>query len=269
MHVDWNRSDSFSWLKALGHTVAIGLGFLLPAVAVSAIGGINATKAGEFAGGFIVPALILGWAWSWARQRRHQTLAHGLLFILVAMSAYEVFVLVAATMSSKEDSSAVSSLETRPPTSHDSAGGSVLCQNDIGLKLPVHPFTLTAAPDLARTLRQKDPNDAVARWAYREASGDIVVLMAAHGFDSKESLQSFAKGVSTAAAGRMTTTAESVEWSDGYGTLRVSLRQGDEARLDARCVSAANGNLVCIQTLGSGVDTLEPLRAALALGKCP
>lgn len=85
-----NAERSFSWLKALAHSIAIASAFFLPALAFSIAGVVDATKAGEFSGGFVFAGLILGWVWSYARQRSHSTLQYSVLVILVAMSAYQV-----------------------------------------------------------------------------------------------------------------------------------------------------------------------------------
>ena len=144
----------------------------------------------------------------------------------------------------------------------------MLCQPDLGLKFVLGDIALSPVPDLAEFLRKRDPNDAVARWAYREGLGDIVVLMGAKGFDSEESLHNFARGASRAADGRMTKVSESVQWLTDHGTIALSFRQGEDAHFDMRCVSATNGDLVCVQTMGSGADRLADLRNRLGFGSC-
>ena len=268
MSIDANDSIEFSWPKALGHSLAIGAVFFLPAIAFSVAGAVNATKAGEFSADFIIPALILGWIWSYAHQRKRNAVAQFFVVILVAMSAFEVFVLAAAA-ATRGKTPPVSSLERRPPTSQPTAEGPVLCQQDIGLRLPLNATGLTLAPDLAATLKKKDPDDAIARWVYRDSSNDIVVLMGATGFDSEESLRNFLQGTSRAAEGRLVKTHESVQWNDGKGSIDVSFRQGDASHFEMRCVSAANGNLACIQTIGAGPDRLAALRNGLSLDACP
>ena len=263
-----SETRPFSWLKAIAHSIAAGLVFFLPPVLFSAAGAVNATKAGEFAGGFVVAGLILGWLWSWSRQRGSTTISHVLLAILVAMSAYEVFVLGAGAASRAKRPSGAA-LEARAPSSHQTAGGVVLCQQDIGVSLPLGDVSLSPAPDLGTILRQKDPSDAVARWAFRESSGDIVVLMASSGFNSEEGLREFLKGASGAATGRAEILHQSVEWNGGRGTILLSVRQGESGRLDMRCISAANGNLACLQTIGGTEDRLAALRDRLAFGSCP
>jgi hypothetical protein len=262
-----NDPKSFSWLKALGHAVAIAAAFAAPALALSIARVVNAEKAGEFSGGFVLFGFILGWIWSYARQRAYSTVKNVLWVILVAMSAYEVFVLGAAAMT-RDKQPSLSALEKHPPAmSYQGASGLTLCQQDVGLRLHAGKIDLTPAPDLAQTLSQKNPNDAVARWVYREKSGDIIVLMAAKGFDSEESLHSFAKGAAGAAEGRMTKVRDSVEWAGDHGTIVLAFRQG-QARFDMRCVSATNGDLVCVQTIGSGPDRLAGLRDSLGFGSC-
>jgi len=96
MPVSSNEHRDFSWLKALGHSIAIGCVFFLTAVAFSVAGVVNATKAGEFSGGFVMAGLILGWIWSYARPRGSSTGSQVVVVILVAMSAYQVFVLAFA-----------------------------------------------------------------------------------------------------------------------------------------------------------------------------
>ncbi|MEA2164822.1 MAG: hypothetical protein QOK37_2949 [Thermoanaerobaculia bacterium] len=268
MPANVDDATAFSWLKALGHSVAAGAAFLLPSLALSIAGLVNATKAGEFGGGFLLPGLILGWIWSYARQRRHSALAHSLLAILVIMSAYEVAVLGIAVATRNRPPSA-SSIEGHSPIIHQTGDGSVLCQQDIGLRLPLEDSSLSPAPALAEALKKKDPNEEIARWVYRESSGTIVVLMAAKGFDSEESLRNFLHGASSAAEGRMVKTNESVEWNDGKGSIVLSFQQGTTARFDMRCVSAPNGNLACLQTVGSGPDRLAGLRSRLSLEGCP
>lgn len=263
-----NDRRSFSWLKALGHAFAIATVFLVPALGFSIAGVVDATKAGEFSGGFVMGGFILGWIWSYARQRAHSTAKSLLTFVLVAMSAYEVFVLASAA-ARRSKLPPVSALEKFPPTSHQTAGGLVLCQQDVGFRIALGNISLSPAPDLAETLKQIAPGDTVARWVYREESGDVVMLTAARGFHSEESLHNFAKGVSSAAGGRMTKVHESVEWASDHGTIVISLRQTEGGRFDVRCVSAANGNLACAQTMGSGPDRLANLRRDLSFGSCP
>lgn len=268
MQVTLNNQRKFSWLKALGHSIAIASAFLLPGLAVAVSEAVDPTRAGEFSGGFIVSGFILGWIWSYARQNGYSTVKHILVFILVAMSAFEVFVLAAAVATRRKSSPAA--LEDRPPASHQTADGVVLCQQDLGVRVPLEKVSLAPAPDLSKTLKQKDPNDAVARWVYREGSGDIVVLMAAKGFDSKESLQNFAKGAASAAERRrMEKIQDAVEWDAGHGSIVLSFRQGETAHFDMRCISAPNGDLACLQTIGSGPDRLAGLREHLSFGSCP
>ena len=257
----------FSWLKAFGHALAITAVFFLPSLAFSIAGVVNAVKAGEFAGGFMIPAFILGWFWSYARQRGQSTVKYLLVAVLVAMSAYEVFVLGLAA-ATRDKAPAVSALEKHPPALYKSASGSLLCQQDVGLKVPLGDIELSPAPDLAEALRKKDPNDAVARWVYRAGAADILVLMAAKGFDSEESLHDFARGVSGAAEGRMTKVRDTVEWSGDHGAIVLSFRQGENGSFDTRCVSATNGDLACVQTIGSGPDRLAGLRDRLSFGSC-
>jgi hypothetical protein len=268
MEMDSNDRTRFSWLKALGHSIGLGLAFLLPAFAFSAAGVVNAEKAGEFSAGFVVSGFILGWFWSYARQRGRSAFSHLLLFVLVAMSAYQVFVLGAAAVT-RSKMPAVSALEDRPPTSHQTPSGMVLCQQDIGVRLALGELSLSAAPDLGETLRRNDPNDAVARWVFRDSSGGVVVLLASRGFDSEESLRNFLSGASRAAQGRMRKVHESVEWNHDHGSFLLSFRNDEEARFDMRCVSAANGNLACLQTIGTGPDRLAALRNGLSFASCP
>ena len=79
-HVD--DPKEFSWLKALGHSVAIAAAFAAPALALSIAGVVNAEKAGEFSGGFVLAGFIFGWIWSYARQQAYSTAKNVLRVIL-------------------------------------------------------------------------------------------------------------------------------------------------------------------------------------------
>lgn len=263
---DENAGSSFSWLKALGHSIAWMLAFLLPSLGLSIAGVVDAEKAGEFSAGFLFAGLIFGWLWSWARQRRRTTAAAIWLFILVALSAYQVFVLAAAAFGGRMDS--VERLQTKPPVVLASQSGGVLCQQDFGLKLPLAGVSLTPAPELTTAVVEKTPSDAVTRWVYR-AGADVVVLLAARGFDSKESLQNFLDGARRTADTRNVQAEGSVEWVDGYGTILLSFEQSETARANMRCISNPEGKLACIQTISSASDPLAALRQRLELSPCP
>jgi len=262
---DENERRSFSWLKAFGHSVAWLLAFLVPSLGFSIAGVVDARKAGEFSAGFMVVGLLVGWLWSFVRQRGRATSAAVWLFILIAMSAYQVFVLAAAAGSRMES---MESLQAKPPVMLSSRSGGVLCQHDFGLKLPLAGVSVTLAPELATTLAEKNPNDAVARWVYR-AGADIVVLLAARGFDSKKSLQNFMDGTRGTASNRNVQANGSLDWADGYGTILLSFDQGEPVRANMRCISNPDGKLACIQTISSASDPLAGLRQRLELSPCP
>ena len=262
---DENAQRPFSWLKALGHSVAWMLAFLVPSLGFSIAGVVDAQKAGEFSAGFMLVGLLVGWLWSFARQRGKPTSAAVWLFILIAMSAYQVFVLAAGAARGRMES--MESLQATPPVVLNSRSGDVLCQQDFGLKLPLAGVSMTLAPELATTLAEKNPNDAVARWVYR-AGADIVVLLAARGFDSKKSLQNFLDGAKRTASNSNVQTNGLVEWADGYGTIILSFDQGEAVRANMRCISNPDGKLACIQTISSANDPLVGLRQRLELSHC-
>jgi hypothetical protein len=261
-----DQSTHVSWWKAFAHATAIAIAFFVPALLLAILGMVDGETAGEFSGGFVVPAFMLGLLWSYARQTARSIVRHVVLIILVAMSAYEVFVLVAAAVN-RRSQTPTSALEVHSPLLVRNAAGSDLCQQDFGFGVHLGAVSLTAAPDIAKILKEKDVNDAVARWAYREGSGDIVVLMASKGFDSKDALQNFAKGAAGAAEGRMVKVVDHVDWESDHGSISLSFRQG-RSRFDMHCVSAPNGDLGCIQTIGNGDDRLAQLRDSISVGSC-
>lgn len=144
--------------------------------------------------------------------------------------------------------------------------GPVLCQESLGLLLPLKTSALQPAPELDEKIASISEKEGLAGWAYRE-SGDLVIVMGARGLDSEEGLRNFVGGFSktVAASPGVVKTGEQIEWHGDTGTVTLAVKAPNGTRMEMRCITSPNGNLGCIQTFGADPARLEPLRTRLTV----
>ena len=265
-----DSAKEFSWGRAVLKGLLVSVFFFVTSLPFAMLLPGAGEQIGAFSANFILPAFPLGVAWSYAQQREKRTMAAICLVALVAMSAYQVFVLGTAAMQKRGNQEPLSAGQKAAPTIKTSPESGVLCQPQFGIRLPLRGLTLTAAPDLSESMSQNSAGGRVVHWVYREADNRIVAISAARGFDSEAGLNSYVKGSTEAARTRgFEVIQQSVAWYGSHGEIVLAFR-GAGALMSTRCISATNGDLICIQTITSvdEPDPLADLRKGLAFGGC-
>ena len=158
----------------------------------------------------------------------------------------------------------------QPPVMIRTRGGTVLCQQSLGIEVDDGGIGLTAAPDLDAQVGSMLADAGLAGWVYREPGGGIVLITGSRGFDSREALQHLVIGFSKMAAGtaQITGTSQQVEWHDRAGVAVMAARLKDDRQMVTRCVTSPSGILGCVQTIASDPARLERLRDSVTASGC-
>ena len=260
---------TFSWKTALLHAAIVAAVFLGVGLLFAIAGRVNAERAGQLSGGFVVPSVIVALVWSFGRQTRRSGLAYPAAALLVILLGFELIVLAQMARSSRPLPALTEADKARPVMSQ-TPGGTILCQSALGLRIQSGGVTLTPANDLDEKVGPSLARTNLAGWVYREAGGDIVTIMGARGFDSERSLHSLVTGFmkSASANKNIAQTNQRIDWQGDHGTVTVASDLSNGSKMAMRCVSSPNGNLGCVQTIGPDPARLELLRNSLSATGC-
>jgi hypothetical protein len=257
------------WKIAFLHGVAVAATFLGVGFLFAIAGPVNAEKAGQLSGGFVVPSLIVALVWSFGRQTRRPGVAYPAAALLVIMLGFELLILVQMVRRSRA-LPPLTEVDKAQPVVRQAAGSTILCQSALGLRIQSDGVTLTPAADLDQKVGASLARTNLAGWVYREAAGDIVILMGARGFDSERSLHNLVAGFmkSTSANKNIAHTNQRIDWQGDHGTVLVGADLSNGSKMAMRCVTSSNGNLGCVQTIGPDPARLEKLRDSLSSSGC-